>query len=150
MFDSGSASVKPYMRDILREIGIALSDVDNKISLDSHTDRSAYGNAARGYSNWELSQTGPMLRGARCRRRHAWRKSWRGWWSMASSLPLEPDNLSPSNRRISILVMTKEAEERLLGAAPCHWKHPRIPRHPGRPRRNRLLSQVCENSVILA
>jgi chemotaxis protein MotB len=36
---------------------------------------------------------------------------------MASSLPLEPDNpLSPSNRRISILVMTKDAEERLLGA----------------------------------
>jgi chemotaxis protein MotB len=35
---------------------------------------------------------------------------------MASSLPLEPqDPRSPSNRRISILVMTKEAEERLLG-----------------------------------
>jgi chemotaxis protein MotB len=36
---------------------------------------------------------------------------------MASSVPLEPnDPLSPSNRRITILVMTKEAEERLLGA----------------------------------
>ena len=35
---------------------------------------------------------------------------------MGSSLLLEPDNpLGPSNRRISILVMTKEAEERLLG-----------------------------------
>ena len=35
---------------------------------------------------------------------------------MASSLLLVPDDpLSPSNRRISILVMTKEAEERLLG-----------------------------------
>ena len=55
MFDSGSAVVKPYMREILREIGIALTDVENKISLDGHTDRAAYGNAARGYSNWELS-----------------------------------------------------------------------------------------------
>ncbi len=55
MFDSGSAVVKPYMRDILREIGTALLDVENKISLDGHTDRSAYGNADRGYSNWELS-----------------------------------------------------------------------------------------------
>jgi chemotaxis protein MotB len=35
---------------------------------------------------------------------------------MASSLLLTPeDPLSPSNRRISILVMTHEAEERLLG-----------------------------------
>ena len=35
---------------------------------------------------------------------------------MASSLLLDPaDPLSPSNRRISILVMTKDAEERLLG-----------------------------------
>ena len=35
---------------------------------------------------------------------------------MASSLLLDAaDPLSPSNRRISILVMTKEAEERLLG-----------------------------------
>jgi chemotaxis protein MotB len=37
---------------------------------------------------------------------------------MASSLLAEPQNpLSPSNRRISILVMTKAAEERLLGGA---------------------------------
>ena len=35
---------------------------------------------------------------------------------MASSLLLDSaDPLSPTNRRISILVMTKEAEERLLG-----------------------------------
>ena len=35
---------------------------------------------------------------------------------MGSSLPLDPDDpMSPSNRRISILVMTKDAEERLLG-----------------------------------
>jgi chemotaxis protein MotB len=55
MFDSGSAIVKPYMRDILREIGAALNGVENKVSLDGHTDRSPYSNAQRGYSNWELS-----------------------------------------------------------------------------------------------
>lgn len=33
MFDTGSALVKPYMRDILREIGTALNGVENKISL---------------------------------------------------------------------------------------------------------------------
>ncbi len=116
MFDSGSAVLKPYMRDILREIGTALLDVDNKISLDGHTDRSTYGNAGRGYSNWELSadranasrrelvSTGmPDEKVARV-------------VGMASSLLLDPtDPLNPTNRRISILVMTKEAEERLLG-----------------------------------
>jgi len=117
MFDSGSATVKPYMRDILKEIGVALLDVDNKISLDGHTDRQSYGNAARGYSNWELSAD----------RANATRRELMASGmpeaklarvvGMGSSVPLEPnDPLSPSNRRITILVMTKEAEERLLGA----------------------------------
>jgi chemotaxis protein MotB len=117
MFDSGSAVVKPYMRDILREIGIALLDVDNKISLDGHTDRQNYGNAARGYSNWELSAD----RANSSRRELMAAGMPEGKLArvvgMASSVPLEPkDPLAPSNRRITILVMTKEAEERLLGA----------------------------------
>jgi chemotaxis protein MotB len=117
MFDSGSASVKPYMRDILREIGIALSDVDNKISLDGHTDRSAYGNAARGYSNWELSADRANATRRELAAAGMPEEKLARVVGMASSLPLEPDNpLSPSNRRISILVMTKDAEERLLGA----------------------------------
>jgi len=38
---------------------------------------------------------------------------------MASSLPLDAgDPAGASNRRISILVMTREAEERLLGSNP--------------------------------
>jgi chemotaxis protein MotB len=117
MFDSGSAGVKPYMRDILREIGVALLEVDNKISLDGHTDRSSYSNAARGYSNWELSAD----------RANATRRELAAAGmpedklarvvGMASSLLLVPDEpLSPTNRRISILVMTKEAEDRLLAS----------------------------------
>ena len=116
MFDSGSAVVKPYMRDILREIGLALSDVENRISLDGHTDRATYGNAARGYSNWELSAD----------RANASRRELAASGmpedkmvrvvGMGSSLPFDPsDPLAPSNRRISILVMTREAEERILG-----------------------------------
>ena len=119
MFDSGSAVLKPYMREILREIGTALLDVENKISLDGHTDRSTYGNAGRGYSNWELSAD----------RANASRRELANAGmpddklarvvGMASSLLLDTtDPLSPSNRRISILVMTKDAEERLLGGQP--------------------------------
>ena len=55
MFDVGSALVKPYMRDILRAIGGALSDVENRLALSGHTDATPYGSGDRGYSNWELS-----------------------------------------------------------------------------------------------
>ena len=119
MFDSGSAVVKPYMRDILTEIGRALLDVDNKISLDGHTDSLAYGNAARGYSNWELSADRANASRRELIAAGMPEAKLARVVGMASSLPLEPDNpLAPSNRRISILVMTKEAEERLLGIKP--------------------------------
>ena len=116
MFDSGSAIVKPYMREILREIGLALIDIENKISLDGHTDQQPYANASRGYSNWELSadranaSRRELLIAGMAEDRLA------RVVGMAASVLLEPDNpLSPTNRRISILVMTREAEERLLG-----------------------------------
>jgi chemotaxis protein MotB len=117
MFDTGSAVVKPYMRDILREIGAALAGVENKISLDGHTDAARYGGGERGYSNWELSAD----------RANASRRELIAGgmpedkvgrvMGLSSSVLLDPDNpLSPSNRRISIIVMTREAEERLMGA----------------------------------
>lgn len=117
MFDSGSATVKPYMRDILRAIGAALNGVENKISLDGHTDRSSYSNADRGYSNWELSSD----------RANASRRELVAAGmpddklarvvGLASSNLLDTLNpLSPANRRISITVMTREAEERLMGS----------------------------------
>ena len=116
MFDSGGTSVKPYMRDILQEIGTALTDIDNKISMDGHTDQTPYGAGARGYSNWELSAD----------RANASRRELVAAgmpddkiarvMGLASSVLLDEDNpRSPSNRRISITVMTREAEERLLG-----------------------------------
>jgi chemotaxis protein MotB len=116
MFDSGSALVKPYMRDILRGIGSALIEVENRVSLAGHTDAVPYSNSERGYSNWELSAD----------RANASRRE-----LVAAGMPdaklarvvglaasdlLEPDNpTAPINRRITITVLTREAEERLLG-----------------------------------
>jgi chemotaxis protein MotB len=115
MFDVGSAIVKPYMRDILREIGGVLVDVENRIALSGHTDAVPYGSGDRGYSNWELSAdranasrrelvTGglPDAKMAKVE-------------GLASSRPFAPEDPgAPINRRISILVLTREAEERLL------------------------------------
>jgi chemotaxis protein MotB len=113
MFDSGAAMVKPYMRDILREIGGALSDVDNRISLAGHTDATPFGGGLAGYSNWELSAD----------RANAARRELVAAGmpddklirveGLAASQPLEPDApLAQINRRISIVIMTKEAEDR--------------------------------------
>ncbi|MDD2713122.1 MAG: flagellar motor protein MotB [Simplicispira sp.] len=116
MFDSGSALVKPYMREILRDIGAALGEVENRVSLAGHTDAAVYGNGDRGYSNWELSAD----------RANASRRE-----LVAAGMPdaklsrvvglaasdlLEPNApRAPANRRITITVLTREAEERLLG-----------------------------------
>jgi chemotaxis protein MotB len=116
MFDSGSALVKPYMRDILRGIGASLSEVENRISLAGHTDAVPYSNSDRGYSNWELSAD----------RANASRRELVSAGmpdaklarvvGLAASDLLAPENpRAPSNRRITITVLTREAEERLLG-----------------------------------
>jgi len=117
MFDTGSALVKPYMRDILREIGSALNGVENKISLDGHTDRSPYGNGDRGYSNWELSADRANASRRELVASGMPDEKLARVTGLASSNLLDPQNpLSPINRRISIIVMTREAEERLIGA----------------------------------
>lgn len=118
MFDVGSALVKPYMRDILRAIGGALSDVENRIALSGHTDATPYGSGERGYSNWELSSdranasrrelVSGGLPDAKLARVEG----------LASSRLLEPESPNgPINRRISILVLSREAERRLLSMA---------------------------------
>ncbi len=115
MFDSGSALVKTYMRNILRAIGGALGGVENHVSIAGHTDSTPYGNGDRGYSNWELSAD---------RANASRRELVAGGMpdsklvrvvGLASSDPLEPqDPRAASNRRITVTVLTKEAEERLM------------------------------------
>ncbi len=116
MFDTGSALVKPYMRDILREIGAALNGVENRVSLAGHTDAAPYGNGDRGYGNWELSADR-----ANASRRELVAsgmpddKLVRVVGLAASDLLDKSNALAPVNRRISITVLTREAEQRLLG-----------------------------------
>lgn len=132
MFDSGSAIVKPYMQDILRAVGSALGETENRISLAGHTDAAPYGNGDRGYSNWELSGD----------RANASRRELIGAGmpaaklarvvGMADSDLLEPENpRAPQNRRITITVLTREAEERLLGKE--HTRLPSTEKHDNPP-----------------
>lgn len=142
MFDSGSALVKPYMRDILQAIGSSLANVESRISLAGHTDAVPYGAGQRGYSNWELSAD----------RANASRRELVSAGmpdnklarvvGLASSDLLQPDDpRAPANRRITITVLTREAEERLLsksaltlpGVSPPNEKQENTPASSAKP-----------------
>jgi chemotaxis protein MotB len=116
MFDSGSQLVKPYMRDILREIGSALNGVENRISLSGHTDATPYGNGDRGYSNWELSADRANASRRELVAAGMPDEKLARVVGLASSSLMEPQApTNPINRRITILVLTREAESRLMG-----------------------------------
>ena len=119
MFDSGRAVLKEYTRDILREIGRALNDVDNRISLAGHTDATPYWSGERGYSNWELSADRANAARRELLAAGASEHQVLRVVGLAASVPLiEQDPFDARNRRISIIVMNKAAEQAIthLGA----------------------------------
>lgn len=114
MFALGSSQVQPYMRDLLRLIGRTLAGIENKIMIAGHTDAAPFAGGGRGLSNWELSSE---------RANAARRELVAGGLDpekvfrvvgMADTIPFVPeDPLAPQNRRISIIVLKREAEEDL-------------------------------------
>ncbi|MCE2918212.1 MAG: flagellar motor protein MotB [Rubrivivax sp.] len=119
MFASGSAEVQPYMRDLLRAVGEVLSEVPNRLTLEGHTDALPFAGGARGFGNWELSAdranasrrelvTGGLPADQVLRVQ-----------GLAASTPFDPaDPTAPANRRISIIVMNRDAEERVFRSSP--------------------------------
>jgi chemotaxis protein MotB len=112
MFQSGSADLEPYTRDILREIGKMLNEMPNKVSLSGHTDAQPYVTSDRKYSNWELSAD---------RANASRRELIKGGLmedkivrvvGLSSAVLFDKEQpLNPINRRISIIVMNKRAQE---------------------------------------
>jgi chemotaxis protein MotB len=114
MFDLGSAKLKDYTATILHELAPYLNSVSNRISLSGHTDTTAY-LAGAGYTNWDLSAD----------RANSARRALEGGGlqtekisrvvGLSSSVLFDKDNSrDPINRRISIIVMTREADESAL------------------------------------
>ncbi len=114
MFDLGSSRLKDYTVSILHELTSYLNSVPNRISLSGHTDTTPYV-ARNGYTNWDLSAD----------RANSARRALEGGGLNAgkvarvvglSSVVLfdQKSPRNPINRRISIIVMTKQAEESAL------------------------------------
>ena len=115
MFDVASSELKPYTKDILRNIGAVLNGVENRISLSGHTDAQAYAGGAFGFGNWELSTN----RANASRREMVaggldTNKIMRvvGLASTVLYDPAQPN--SAANRRISIVVLNKRTEEAIM------------------------------------
>ena len=115
MFDSASSELKPYTKQILREIGPLLNKVDNRISLSGHTDATPYAGGDRGFGNWELSTNR-----ANASRREMVAgglddaKVMRVVGFASTVLFDKTQPLSATNRRISIVVLNKRTEEAIL------------------------------------
>jgi chemotaxis protein MotB len=114
MFDLGSARLKSYTEAILRELAGFINRVPNKISISGHTDDAPY-SSDHHYGNWELSAD----------RANAARRALLGGGllagkiarvvGLAASVPFDKAHPGdPINRRISIIVMTKQAEDAAL------------------------------------
>ncbi len=115
MFATGRSEVQPYTREIMREIGKVLNEVPNRISISGHTDAAVYSGGERGYSNWELSADRAntarreLLSGGMDESRIA------RVIGLGSAVLLDPtDPINPINRRVSIIVMNRKAEEAAL------------------------------------
>lgn len=115
MFAIGSSELQPYTRDIIREIGKVINEVPNRISISGHTDAKPYSGGERGFSNWELSAERAnaarreLLAGGMEESRIA------RVIGLGSAVLLDPaDAFSPTNRRVSIIVMNRKAEEAAL------------------------------------
>lgn len=115
MFESSRAELQPYAKQILREIGHLLNDVPNRISLSGHTDAAPYPNGEKSYSNWELSAD---------RANASRRELVAGGMDesklvrvvgLSSAVLFDRTNAyNPINRRISIIIMNRNAEDRAL------------------------------------
>lgn len=116
MFALSRAELEPHTRDILQKLGGALNGIPNKISLSGHTDARPYPTGEKNYSNWELSSD----RANASRRELVLggmqeQKILRVVGLSSAVLFDKDDPASPVNRRISIIVMSRKAEDALTG-----------------------------------
>jgi len=117
MFDVGSAALKPHTHEILREIAKVINDIPSPVSITGYTDARPLDRA--GYSNWELSteranaarralSAGGMQEG----------KVARVVGLAESQLFNTSDPLDPTNRRVSITVLSPQHATAKQDASP--------------------------------
>jgi chemotaxis protein MotB len=115
MFDLAGTLLKDYATALLLEVGKYLNTVPNRITISGHTDETPFTGRRPNYTNWELSaDRANAARRALIDGGLAYDKIARVI-GMSSYVLLDKANpRNPVNRRISVIVMTKAAEDALL------------------------------------
>jgi chemotaxis protein MotB len=114
MFDLGAARMKDYTVAILQELAPYLNTVKNRIVLSGHTDITPYA-GTRGYTNWELSADRANAARRALAQAGLHDEKIAKVVGMGSTVLFDKtDPKNPINRRISLVVMTKEAEDEHL------------------------------------
>ncbi|MGC9457521.1 MAG: flagellar motor protein MotB [Halothiobacillaceae bacterium] len=113
MFESGSSNMENYAREIIEKLAPAIDGLPNRLTVLGHTDARPFASGQR--TNWELSTE----------RANAARRALVAGGleedkflrisGLADSMPrIKEDPEDPRNRRISVLVMNKQAERAAL------------------------------------
>jgi chemotaxis protein MotB len=107
MFDVGSAALKPHTHEILREIAKVINEISSPVSITGYTDARPLDRM--GYSNWELStERANAARRALAAGGMQEGKVARVVGLAASQLFNTGDPLDPTNRRVSITVLSPQ------------------------------------------
>ncbi|MCX7822952.1 MAG: OmpA family protein [Syntrophobacterales bacterium] len=111
MFAPGSAQLSPEAKKILKVITDAINGLDNKITIDGHTDATGY--SAGRYTNWELATARASAARQEMERNGLDPDRISRVSGYAATQPLFPENPNdPRNRRISITILFPEGSGR--------------------------------------
>ncbi len=115
MFKLASSETNPEIRLILRELAPVINSLPNKITINGHTDARPFPANRTGYSNWELSSDRANAARYQLNQGGLPEEKILRVTGLSVSIPYNPADLNdPMNRRISIIVMNKKAEQQVL------------------------------------
>lgn len=114
MFQTGSAIVQPYMREILRELGPLFNQLPNSLTISGHTDATQYARGERAYSNWELSADRANAARQELIAGGMSEEKVKRILGLSSTVSLvKEDPYAAVNRRISLVVLNARSERRM-------------------------------------
>jgi chemotaxis protein MotB len=113
MFSTGVDAPRDYAINIIREVGRVLSKSDKPISIAGHTDSSGYSPTVE-YTNWELSADRANAARRIILQSGVGSEKIAQVVGLADTAPFDKENpYNPRNRRISIILLTQDALERI-------------------------------------
>ena len=112
MFERSKNDMTPFFEDLFLHLGGLFRDIDNKIIISGHSDASTFKDGSS--RNWDLSgeraqQARKIMSAGGMPTKSVLQVN-----AFSSNRPLNKDNLLASeNRRVELLILTKDAEEKL-------------------------------------